>query len=300
MELPSLFSNSIIRGKWNENEYRIIKKVGEGGIGTVYKVINMKDKKIYALKLSHDNISLNREYGLLRELKDIDVIVEAYEIDDVDIGNKGYHFIAMEYIRGMTLNEYRKNKRITSTSILYTICNLLKFMIVLHEKGYVLGDAKLDNIIVNSYGRVIKFIDLGGVVKMGNAIKEFTPAYDRASWKCGARIAEDSYDLFSAIMILVQLMLEIELNPRMQTVDKIKQELDTKLINSIFKKSIIEILDGEKKNVKDFANTLLTLYNEDKANKEQIWNRKIGYCINLFFWGSLSLFCTAMWLVFSR
>jgi len=300
MSVPALFPNNIIKGKWNENSYRVIKKLGEGGIGTVYQVVDISDGKNYALKLSEDNISLNREYGLLKELEEISIIANGYEIDDIDIENKTYFFIVVEYIPGVTLCKYRKNKKTTTLGSLGTVIILLKFMMELHERGYILGDAKLDNIMVNQEGKVIRLIDLGGVVKVDSTIKEFTPAYDRASWKCGDRISQSSYDLFSATMILIQLLLEIELNPRNQTINKIKEKLNCKDMNNDLKVHITRVLDGKDENVKDFANTLLTLYNKERVKEQIIKKKKIDYRINLFFVGSLSLLVSTIWLVFVK
>lgn len=300
MSLPLLIPNTTIVGKWNKNTYKIVKKLGEGGVGEVYQVINIANNKKYALKLSDDNISLNREYTLLKELEEINIIVNTHEIDDISIGSKIYHFIIVEYIPGISLNKYRKNKKITLLESLGTVIILLKFMGELHKKGYILGDAKLDNIMVNNEGKVIRLIDLGGVVKVGSTIKEFTPAYDRASWKCGYRTSEVSYDIFSATMILIQLILDMEINPRIQTIEKIKEKLDNRFIDSDLKMNIIDILDGKKDNVKDFANNLLRLYNKERT-KEQIAKKKnIDYKINLFFVGSVSLLVSTIWLIFFK
>ncbi|HZJ77063.1 MAG TPA: protein kinase, partial [Oscillospiraceae bacterium] len=268
MALSNLSYNDTIEGKWNKNRYRIIKKLGEGGIGTVYKAINPGDNRVYALKFSEDNMSLNREYGILRKLEHVANVVKAYEIDDADINNKIYYFIAMEYINGDTLNNYRKRNKIGVAGALHITIILLKFMDEIHKEGYILGDTKLNNIMVNNKGGKIRFIDLGGAVETGSAIKEFTPAYDRAGWGCGYRISEPSYDLFSAVMVLTQLLLEIDINPRKQTLDRIKTRLNNKVADRALKTSITEILNGRKEDVKSFANTLLAIYNKRRIEEE--------------------------------
>ncbi len=300
MSLSDLFYNDIIEGKWNKNRYRIIKKLGEGGIGAVYKAINLSDNKVYALKFSEDNISLNREYSILRKLEHVANVVKAYEIDDVNINNKIYYFIAMEYVNGNTLNNYRERNKTGVAKTLYITIILLKFMDEIHKKGYILGDTKLNNIMVSNKGKEIKFIDLGGVVKIGSTIKEFTPAYDRASWGCGYRISEPSYDLFSAAMILTQLLLGTDINPRKQTLNKIKMRLNNKAVDRALKLNITEILNGKKEDVKSFANTLLAIYNKRRIEEKVINKQKLNYKINLIFIGSLSLFIFTMWLIFVK
>ncbi len=297
MSLPLLTPNTIIVGKWNKNSYKIVKKLGEGGVGAVYQITNMADNKRYALKLSEDNISINREYGLLQELDGIHIIVNCYEIDDLEMNSKIYHFIVIEYIHGTTLNKYRKNKKITTVEALGIAIILLKFMGELHEKGYILGDAKLDNIMVNNEGKIIRFIDLGGVVRIGATIKEFTPAYDRASWQCGDRISEVSYDLFSATMILIQLLLEIDLHPKKQSAFKIKERLNCMNSNMELKKNIIDVMDGKKKNAKDFANTILNLYNKERELERTRKIKSTDNKINLYFFGSLTLLISTIWII---
>lgn len=292
--LPLLFPNSILKGKWNNNSYKIVKKLGEGGIGAVYEVIEVCNNKKYALKLSEDNISLNREYNLLREFKEIDIIVKGYEIDDVDLNGKTYYFIVLEYIPGISLNSYRKNKKINNTKALGIAIILFKAMEKLHEKGYILGDAKLNNIMVNEEGKVIKLIDLGGVVNINSTIKEFTPAYDRASWGCGHRIGESCYDLFSGTMILVQLILGINLNPRTQKLNTIKEKLKSKDIDKDFKINVIKVLNGEKYTIKDFANALLKIYNKEEEKEQTIIKKSLDYKMNLFFIGSLFLLISSI------
>ncbi len=170
----------------------------------------------------------------------------------------------------------------------------------IHGNGYILGDSKLNNIMVNSEGKVIKIIDLGGVVKIGSTIKEFTPSYDRASWKCGDRIAEESYDLFSATMILIQLILGINVNPKIQKLSKIKEKLNYKSIDTELKGHIIKVLEGKEKNVKNFANVLLKIYNKESKKEQVIKKKDINLRINLFFAGSVSLLIFSIWLNFFK
>ncbi|ABW17992.1 serine/threonine protein kinase [Alkaliphilus oremlandii OhILAs] len=301
MFLPLLMPNTTIVGKWNKKTYRVMEKLGEGGIGAVYRVVDVLDGRNYALKLSEDNLSLNREYELLKKFEAIDTIVRVYEIDDMHVGDKIYYFLLMEYIPGITLNEYRKNRSISVAESIGIVIILLKVMGEIHRRGYILGDTKLDNIMVNGEGKVTKIIDLGGVVKINAGIKEFTPAYDRASWQCGHRVAEESYDIFSAAMILTQLLLaKFTFNPKVKSIHRVKEELMNKKINGELKESLIPILNGEKKGVKDFANTLLTIYNKERALEVMRKNKSRDKKINVYFFCSLSFFIYTVILILRK
>lgn len=300
MPLPNLFCNYVIEGKWNKNRYRIVKKLGEGAVGAVYEAMGLGDNKRYALKFGEDNISLNREYNILKELEDVVNVVKAYEIDDVNIGGRIYYFVIIEYVSGSTLNDYRKKNNVAITGALYITIILLKLMGEIHSKGYILGDTNLNNIIIGNSEQEIKFVDLGGVVGIGAAIKEFTPTYDRASWRCGCRISEPSYDIFSAAMILTQLLLKIDIDPRKQTLDRLVAKLDNGVVNEVLRIYIIGTLYGKKEDAKNFANALLTIYNEERIKEKIVKKQKSDYRINLFFVGSLSLFIFTAWLIFIK
>lgn len=300
MPLPTLYCNDIVEGKWNKNRYKIVKKLGEGGVGVVYKAINLLDNKNYALKFSEDNVSINREYNILKELEEVDSVVKVYEIDDTNIRASIYYFIAMECIEGKTLNEYRKTNSIKTKDALYIIIILLNFMGEIHKRGYILGDTKLHNIMISSHGSRVRFIDLGGVVKLGGTLKEFTFAYDRASWGKGSRISEPSYDLFSATIILVNLLLHANINPKKHTLNSIKISLNKKGFKDDLKTIIVQILNGEKKDIKNFANTLIRIYNKECIEEKNVFKKNINYKINLYFVGSLSLFIFTMWLIFIK
>jgi len=76
----------------------------------------------------------------------------------------------------------------------------------LHTAGWQFGDIKTDNILVGAYGQT-ELVDYGGVTEHGHSVKQFTEMYDRGYWRCGARIADETYDLFSFAVLCIQLIL---------------------------------------------------------------------------------------------
>jgi serine/threonine protein kinase len=81
--------------------------------------------------------------------------------------------------------------------------NLLEKLCVLHAKGYIFGDIKMENIIISEHGEV-ELIDYGGVTKKGRSVKQFTEIYDRGFWNAGSRTANSSYDLFAFAVLMLQ------------------------------------------------------------------------------------------------
>ncbi len=93
---------TVIRGK-----YRILAKVGEGGMGAVYKALHLRFNELRALKvisaaLASDSNFVKRfekEAVLTRRLEH----PNAVRVDDIDEAEDGRPFIVMEYIEGWNL-----------------------------------------------------------------------------------------------------------------------------------------------------------------------------------------------------
>ena len=81
---------------------------------------------------------------------------------------------------------------------------LLTKLSELHERGYIFGDLKSDNILVSGYGTT-ELIDYGGLTRFGKAVRQYTELYDRGYWRAGARSADAGYDLFAFAVLCLEL-----------------------------------------------------------------------------------------------
>ncbi|KXG73965.1 protein kinase domain-containing protein [Thermotalea metallivorans] len=226
MEVLNLEIGSLIRGKWNKNEYRVLRLLGEGGIGKVYQVMEVSTKEVYALKLSSDMQSIAKEYEMMKKFERLPITVKVKEIDDLEAARKKWTFVIVEYIEGKNMNQYRKKHHLQVKDVLSLGITIGKAFHILHQNHFVFGDLKLENLMIDEKNHVLKIIDLGGVTPMGESIKEFTPLYDRASWNMGLRRADEGYDLFSLCMLMICLLLGTRFPMEDKDVDKMLKKLE--------------------------------------------------------------------------
>lgn len=95
---------AVIRGK-----YRILSKLGQGGMGTVYKAVHLRFNEIRALKVMSPQVAgdplfvkrFEQEAVITRKLQH----PNAVRVDDIDESDDGRPFIVMEFIEGKSLKQ---------------------------------------------------------------------------------------------------------------------------------------------------------------------------------------------------
>jgi eukaryotic-like serine/threonine-protein kinase len=153
------------------SHYKILEKLGEGGMGVVYKAEDTKLKRIVAVKFLPKRLSVHGEERerFVHEAQAASAlnhpnICVIHEIDEVD----NESFIVMEYMDGVTLREwirkkaeqsegYRKLGMKEAVSLATQIAEGLEKA---HEKGIIHRDVKSENIMVTIDGRA-KIMDFG-------------------------------------------------------------------------------------------------------------------------------------------
>lgn len=143
--------------------YRIVKKIGAGGMGEVYLAEDTKLKRQVALKFLPAMYSADSDFRA-RFIREAEAtaklnhpnIVTIYEVSEY----KGQPFFAMELIEGQSLRDLSKNKDLDLDKIIemaIQICSALSFA---HEKKVIHRDIKPANIVIDTYGRP-KILDFG-------------------------------------------------------------------------------------------------------------------------------------------
>jgi tetratricopeptide (TPR) repeat protein/tRNA A-37 threonylcarbamoyl transferase component Bud32 len=145
------------------SHYRILEKLGEGGMGVVYKAHDEKLHRDVALKflpqyLTTDKVEQERFLHEARAAATLNHsnITTIYEVDEHD----GLLFLAMELVEGDTLRALMNKGILSVEKALDTMMQASEGLAAAHEKGIVHRDIKPENILLTAKGHV-KITDFG-------------------------------------------------------------------------------------------------------------------------------------------
>ncbi|HKY41953.1 MAG TPA: protein kinase [Pyrinomonadaceae bacterium] len=163
------------------SHYRILEKLGAGGMGVVYLAEDMKLGRKVAIKvLSHEYTTnkdrlhrFEQEASAASNLNHPNIIT-IHEVGDDD----GRHYIATEYIDGVTLRRKMAASQLQTTEVLDIALQVASALEEAHTAGIVHRDIKPDNIMIrrNGYVKVLDF----GLAKLTETIDR-TPSDAEAS-----------------------------------------------------------------------------------------------------------------------
>jgi Tol biopolymer transport system component/predicted Ser/Thr protein kinase len=195
------------------SHYRILEKLGEGGMGVVYKAHDTKLDRDVALKflphyLTSDPIEKERFYHEARAAAALthQNIAVIHEIGE----HENQLFIAMEFVEGKTLKRLMESETLSVKRVLDIAIQVCEGLAAAHEKGIVHRDIKSDNIIVTAKGQA-KIMDFGlakvkgatKLTKTGSTLG--TAAYMSPEQALGEEVDHRS-DIFSFGVVLYELL----------------------------------------------------------------------------------------------
>ena len=145
-------------------DYRLLRRLGAGGMADVYLAVQESLKRNVALKVLKQHLSVDGDYvsRFQREAQAAAALVHANIVQIFEVGQAdGYHFIAQEYVRGRNLKEYLKRYgAVTPDMAMSVFRQAARALQKGAEHDVVHRDIKPENIMLTANGE-LKITDFG-------------------------------------------------------------------------------------------------------------------------------------------
>jgi len=220
VEAEGWSEGTVVRGK-----YRILSKVGRGGMGAVYKALHTKFDQLRALKVMSGDLAADpdfvtrfeREAVLMSKLQHPNVV----RVDDIDESEDGRPFIVMEFVEGQSLRQVIQQEGPLAP---LRVCLIAKQAAAGLEAAHLLGmvhrDVKPENIVLvdTAEGEKAKVLDFGIAklkeARLGDGLRTATgviigtPQYLSPEQAMGKRSEEldGRSDLYSLGLVMYQML----------------------------------------------------------------------------------------------
>jgi serine/threonine protein kinase len=151
------------------SHYRILEKLGEGGMGVVYSAEDQRLGRTVAMKfLSTSTDSQHFRARFLREARSVSQLSHPNIATLFDYGEteEGQPFIVMELVKGRPLNELLAAGELTVARSVEIVARIADALAEAHSRGIIHRDVKPSNIVVNERG-IVKVLDFGLAKQIG-------------------------------------------------------------------------------------------------------------------------------------
>src|SRR5688572_12183191 len=146
--------------------YRILRKIGEGGMGSVYEAEQDNPRRTVALKVIRSGVSSEKvlkrfefEAQVLGRLQHPG-IAQIFEAGSAESGFGTQPFFAMELVHGQPVTDYAEAKQLGTRQKLALMAKICEAVHHAHQKGVIHRDLKPANILVEEEGQP-KILDFG-------------------------------------------------------------------------------------------------------------------------------------------
>jgi len=150
--------------------FELIEKVGQGGMGSVFKARQKELDRVVALKILSPRLARDKGFveRFLREARSAGRLSHPNIVGAIDVGeSEGFFYFAMEYVDGETLGQrLAREGRLPEAQALAITTEVARALDHAHSKGLIHRDIKPDNIMLTKEGRV-RVTDFGLAKALG-------------------------------------------------------------------------------------------------------------------------------------
>src|SRR3954471_16352922 len=189
-----------------DERYRIIGRLGKGGMGEVYRADDLKLGQPVALKFLPEDVDrdparltqLHTEVRMARQVSHPNVC-RVYDVGEFD----GHTFLSMEYVDGEDLASLlRRVGRFPEDRAIELSRQICAGLAAAHERGVVHRDLKPANIMIDGSGK-IRITDFGLAGMTGEVLRAGTPAYMAPEQLAGGEVTPRS-DIYALGLVLYE------------------------------------------------------------------------------------------------
>ena len=186
--------------------YRIVGRLGRGGMGEVFRADDLKLGQQVALKFLPADVDrdparltqLHTEVRMARQVSHPNVC-RVYDIDEID----GHTFLSMEYVDGEDLASLlRRVGRFPEDRALEIARQICAGLAAAHERGVIHRDFKPANVMLDGGGKV-RITDFGLAGATGEIVRAGTPAYMAPEQLAGGEVTARS-DIYALGLVLYE------------------------------------------------------------------------------------------------
>jgi serine/threonine protein kinase len=145
------------------SRYRLDEKLGEGGVGVVYRAFDLRLHRMVALKMLRPELASNVSLGksLATEAHAASALNHPGIATLYDFETDGaFAFLVYEFIKGKTLRDIQQERSLSLDEVLSLFVSIADGVAAAHEAGIIHRDLKPENVMLNEEGRV-KILDFG-------------------------------------------------------------------------------------------------------------------------------------------
>ncbi len=195
--------------------YKIVDKIGSGGMGDVYKARQESLNRVVALKVLPPELLRNKEFAerFHSEAKLISMLEHHNIVTVYDFGeDNGKRFFAMQYVEGQSLNEIiEEHKSLEIPRIIHYTRQILRALKYAHEHKIIHRDIKPHNVLIDNTGKV--FVSDFGIAKLfantritNTGMAVGTPEY-MSPEQAEGKVLDVRTDIYSLGILIYELLV---------------------------------------------------------------------------------------------